>query len=376
MTIIGATLPKILADFGWSYTTAGTVIAAGAIGYFAATYAAGFLVSLIGPKLTIGLGVILEIVGLLLFATIPSPFVNVILYLGVGLGQGCIELVVNWSTLRMDKSGSGRAMNLIHGAFAVGAFLGPFVIGILINYGLSWTLIYRGIALMFILVFIVLVFMPFSGLDRRNEDKKDNPRGGLTRRPAYWLGFATLLVYVGVELGVSNWVAEYFVTVFKTSPATGSFMVSFFWVGLLAGRFGVPLLYRGKREDVLLVVLAMTMAVSVIVLAFVGYITDGASIFVFASILVGLAGLGCSCIYPVVVTLVGGAFPDAQSEAIGFTAMGGGIGAFVFPYAMSAISAAWGIRAGFVAYAFFSVVVVVFCVALVRATRKVTAPSS
>jgi len=374
MTIIGATLPKILADFGWSYTTAGTVIAAGAIGYFAATYAAGFLVSLIGPKLTIGLGLVLEIAGLFLFAAIPSPFVNLILYLGIGLGQGCIELVVNWATFRMDKSGSGRALNLIHGAFAVGAFLGPFVIGMLIKFGLSWTLIYRGIAVMFVVVLVVLAFMPFSGLDRRNEEKKDSPRGGLTRKPAYWLGFTTLLVYVGVELGVSNWVAEYFVTVFKTSPATGSFMVSLFWVGLLAGRFGVPLLYRGKREDVLLIMLALTMAVSVIVLALVGYIIDGASVFMLASVLVTLAGLGCSCIYPVVVSLVGGAFPDAQSEAIGFTAMGGGIGAFVFPYAMSAIAAAWGIRAGFVAYAFFSVAVVVCCVALVRATKKVEAP--
>jgi len=109
MTIIGATLPKILADFGWSYTTAGTVIAAGAIGYFAATYAAGFLVSLIGPKLTIGLGLVLEIVGLFLFAAIPSPLVNLILYLGVGLGQGCIELVVNWATFRMDADLPGNS---------------------------------------------------------------------------------------------------------------------------------------------------------------------------------------------------------------------------------------------------------------------------
>jgi len=41
MTVIGATLPKIFVDFGWSYTTAGAIIAAGSIGYFLSSYLAG-----------------------------------------------------------------------------------------------------------------------------------------------------------------------------------------------------------------------------------------------------------------------------------------------------------------------------------------------
>jgi fucose permease len=371
MTIIGATLPKILADFGWNYTMAGAVIAAGAVGYFLATYAAGFLVGAIGPRLTVSLGLVLDVAGLLLFAAVPSPLVNLLLYFGIGIGQGFIELTINWATLRMEKSGSGRAMNLMHGAFAVGAFVGPFVIGFLIAAELPWALIYRGIAALLFLVLIALQPLPMNSLSAdRSSDVKKPSRRELVAHPAYWLGFASLLLYVGVELGISNWVAEYFVAAFGAAPAVGSFMVSLFWGGLLLGRFGVPLIYRGDRRELVLLSMAVLMSVSTIALSVVGFLGSGTAVVVGSALMVAFAGLGCSIVYPIVVTIVGDAFPQAQSEAVAFSSMGGGIGGFAFPFLMSAIASAWGIRAGFAAYAAFSVLIVVACVALVRTAYR------
>lgn len=372
MTIIGATLPKILADFGWSYSTAGIVIGAGAVGYFISIYAAGFLVARIGPRATIAIGLCLEISGLALFAALPSTLVNILLYFAVGLGQGGIELVVNWSTLRMEKRGSTRAMNLMHGAFAAGAFGGPFVIGMLMNAQLAWTLVYRGISALFVLVFAALFFLPFAELAKAKPDAagKKEKGGAMFRYSAYWFGFASLFLYVGVELGVSNWIAEYFVTVFDASVSAGSFMVSLFWAGLLAGRFGVPILYKGNRRDVLLMLTAATMSLSVIALAALGFADLGSRAFAPAAASAFLAGLGCSVVYPIVVTFVGDAFPHAQSEAIAFSSMGGGIGAFAFPFIMSNIAEVWGIKAGFAAYAVFSVAVIGACAGLIRGARK------
>ena len=50
MTIIGATLPKILANFHWDYLVAGIVISAGAVAYFVSTFVAGRLVKRWGPS--------------------------------------------------------------------------------------------------------------------------------------------------------------------------------------------------------------------------------------------------------------------------------------------------------------------------------------
>jgi fucose permease len=374
MTVIGATLPKIFTDFRWSYAIAGTVMAAGSIGYFLSTYLAGILLAAWGIRLTLSAGLMLISFGLALFAASPGPVLNILLYFLVGVGQGSIELAVDWSTLRMEGPGGGRAMNMMHGAFSVGAFTGPLIIALLMSTSLPWTLIYRGVSLLFFFVLVIVQFLPLRELGKDRGHTPGQRRRDLFRHPAYWLGFLALFVYVGVELGVSNWIAEYFVTVFGTSVPTGSFMVSLFWAGLLAGRFGVPLFLRAPARGKILVSMSILMAAAIILLALSGFWGQSSggqsSVVVIAGVLVILAGFGCSIVYPTVMSIVGDIFPHTQSEAVGFAAMGGGIGAFVFPYLMSGLSTAWGIRTGFLTYAVFSVAVVAANMALVRAESR------
>jgi fucose permease len=356
ITIIGATLPKILADFQWNYLVAGLVIGAGAVAYFLSTFAAGYLVKHWGPKPTILLGLLLDIVGLAFFATTPDPLANALLSALIGLGQGCIEIGVNYTTLRIDTKNTGRPMNLMHGAFAVGAILGPLALGALMQSGLSWVLIYRGIALVFALLAVLVGFTALpKTAPQADATEHDQTAERLSANPAYWLSFLALFLYVGVELGISNWVAEYFVAVFNYSAAASALLVSLFWAGLLAGRFGVPLLYRGSRQDAALVGLSILATGSIAMLTLLGHLSPTAITIDLARGFVFLAGLGCSIYYPVVITLLGKCFPHAQSQAIGFAATGGGIGAFVFPFLMSAIAQHWGIRAGFATYGIFAV---------------------
>lgn len=370
MTVIGATLPKIFADFGWSYTTAGAVIAAGSIGYFLSSYLAGIFLSAVGLRLTVSLALLLIFGGLEFFAKTTIPWLNMLLYFIVGIGQGGIELSVDWGVLRMEGPGGGRAMSLMHGAFSIGAFVGPLIIAILIGAQMQWTLVYRGIGILFLVIAIFMQFMPLSALGRDKGHAPGRSRRDLFRHPAYWLGFFALFVYVGVEMGISNWVAEYFVSVFKTPIPTGTFMVSLFWAGLLLGRFGISTFQQIIKREKILIALSILMAFSVFVITFVGFLGNGNIAGAISGIFVIFSGLGCSIIYPNVMSIIGDFFPHTQSEAVGFAAMGGGMGSFMFPYVMSNIAAAWGIRAGFLMYAFFAFVVVGLNVALVRAESK------
>jgi fucose permease len=179
-------------------------------------------------------------------------------------------------------------------------------------------------------------------------------------------------VYVGVEMGISNWIAEYFVSVFKTPIATGSFMVSLFWAGLLVGRFGVPFFQRVIKREKILVTFSILMACSAIIISIIGFLGDGNVAGAVSGIFVIFAGFGCSIIYPNVMSIIGDFFPHTQSEAVGFAAMGGGMGSFIFPYIMSTISAARGIRKGFLMYAFFSLVIVGLNISLVKAESKIS----
>jgi hypothetical protein len=112
------------------------------------------------------------------------------------------------------------------------------------------------------------------------------------------------------------------------------------------------------------------MACSVIALAVIGFVSNGRIAGAIAGMVVIFAGIGCSIIYPNIMSIIGDFFPHTQSETVGFAAMAGGMGGFVFPYLMSAIAAAWGIRTGFMTYALFSLVIVVLNISLVRAEAR------
>ena len=368
MTIVGAALPKILGDFKWGYVPTGAVLAASAGAYFLSSLFAGRLLDRIGSKATIITGLSACVAGLAFFASTPSILANFLLNALIGAGQGLIEPTVNWAALRMDQDSTSRPMNLMHGAFAIGAVAGPIFLVLILATGLSWTLLFRAISALFGLLGLILAVMPFSKLGSTVQDNRSGQaQARLRKKPAYWLGFASLLLYVGAELGISNWIAEYFVRIFSADPAFASLTVSLFWIGLLAGRFGVPALYRGKRQELVLVLSSLLLVAATTSLCVLGFAARGgrAALFVPAAITF-LTGLGCSIIYPTVISLVGISCAEAQAEAISFAVAGGGVGLFSFPFIMSWISQGFGIKVGFASYALVAALTATSCAILAR----------
>ena len=176
MTIIGATLPKILANFHWDYLTAGIVIGAGAVAYFLSTFASGHLVKRWGAKPTILLALTLIVAGLAFFATTPDPAINTLLSALIGFGQGGVEVGLNSTILHMDEGNTGRPMNLLHGAFAVGAIVGPFAVSLLLQSDLDWAIVYRGMAAIFVLLAALMAFAGLLPAQRDAAEDEETPR--------------------------------------------------------------------------------------------------------------------------------------------------------------------------------------------------------
>jgi MFS family permease len=139
----------------------------------------------------------------------------------------------------------------------------------------------------------------------------------------------------------------------------------------LAGRFGVPLVFKGTQPDRLLVSFSLLATVATMALPVLSLVSAQAFAPLVGAVLVFFAGLGASIVYPAVITLVGRVFPRDQSRVVGFAATGGGVGAFVFPFVMSALSQAWGIRWGFATYGAFAILMTAAALALsVAAARQ------
>ena len=363
LTVIGATLPKIIRDFQWSYTATGVVASAGSVGYFVSTFLSGILIQRLSPKQVIVTGMVLQTLGLSLFAGRPTVLFNLPLSFLIGLGQGATEVVINFTVVRMDRTGKSGLMSFMHAAFSAGAIIGPFGVGMLIAAGSGWQMIYRVMALVSLLMAGTLSALPFSRLEQEVTESEDQPRVvELLRHPMLIVSFLILLLYVGTELGVSTWLAEYYVKVFNTSASVGAFMVSVFWMGLLIGRLGVSFGYRGYRQDKVLLILASTCTVALLFAVMMGGPwLAGVGFFI--------SGLGFSAIYPLVIVLVGKYFWRGQGVAIGFVSTGGGIGAFAFPFFMAAISDRFGIRRGFSFYIALDVLMTALCCVAIWQTR-------
>ena len=389
-TAMGAVLPQMIRSFDWSYTAAATVLAAGSFGYFGATFVSGFVVRRIGLRVTAVVGLVLIAGALALFGATPALFANVLLHGLVGVGSGCVEVVINYGAVRMERDGRSQLMNLLHAAFSVGGMLGPLAAARLLDAGAPWQTVFRIIAAGTAVAAIWLALLPFHRLDERPPpDRRGTRRAAAHARRAtdktagtvvvaelpadhvlVALCVALLFIYVGAEVGVSGWIAEYFVSVLGGSAARGAILVTLFWGGILAGRLLLAFCYTGTRSALAILALAGVAAGGLIVAIAAGGPTGAATGFV-------ACGFGFSCIYPLVMSIVGRYVPARrQSVVVGLASSGGGIGSLVFPFLVAAVAQHAGIRRGFVLYVLLALLLMLLALAAVLRTRTMDRPRS
>ncbi len=361
-TVVGAALPGIIRAFGWSYTVTGVVLSSAAIGFVISTMACGYLVQRLPPKLILVSGLGLGAVSMFFFARWPSPSLNFLLYFFVGICQGAVEVVSNLEVIHMESAGQSRLMTLMHAAFSVGAIATPAAVGLLVGAGAPGVAVFPPLAGLLAMMGILFASFRFP---RITDAAREQRRGGLRLlgHPLLLLITVLLFLYVGAEVGVSTWVAEYQVKAQNAAAALGAFTVSLFWAGICTGRILLSYGYRGTRQERLLVGLSVLATAGLA--ASLGVRSSQA-----VAALLFIAGLGCSGIYPLSMTVIGRFFKSGL--AVGAASTGGGLGTLVFPLVMAVLSEGRGPRGGFLfvsATAFAVAVCTVLIFAWIRAER-------
>jgi fucose permease len=287
---------------------------------------------------TVG-GLLVVAGGCLLFGLHPSFALNSLIGFLIGIGQGGIEVTVNTAVVRLERVGEHQLMGFTHAGFSVGAVIAPLAAGAVMVAGMPWQAVYRIIAAVFVAASILQLCLPYGALPE--PVPPESAPKGRSLRPLVILGALLIFVYVGIEFGVSNWAAEYAVSVFGVAASRAAVLVSLFWGGLLAGRVLIPFAAKKIPLPWQLVGLCLVNAVMVVFIAAAGSPK-------MLSLAVLLAGVGSSSIYPLTVTIVGKQLKEQQSVAIGIMSTLGGIGSFSFPYIMAVIAQSFDLRAGYV----------------------------
>jgi fucose permease len=313
----------------------GVVYLAYAVAYGLGSFSGGPLTERLGRRGVLAGAALLHGLGIVGLGLAPAWTTFVLLALPAGFGAGCLDGGANGVVLDLYREGRGRAMNLLHLSFSVGALSAPLVVGALVEGGVPWqtVMIASGSAVFAIALAYALVPMP-SGRRAAAERTSGASAGGrpLLAGPLLLLGIA-IGCYVASEVGVSNWLVRFL----EPAPlTTATLALSLYWAGIAVGRLLSSVI--ADRFDHLRFTIACAVGMAM---------ATGAAILVpslpLSIALFGLAGMASGPIFPMIVALGGERYPE-RSAAVGGSLTGlAVVGSTLYPPAIGFLSVSVGL---------------------------------
>lgn len=257
--LIGPLMPIIIDDFDLSLALAGVLPFSFFLAYGVISIPAGMLIEARGPLTTLLAAFALNLLGCLAIAVAPGYAVVIGSLFVIGLGMAMLQVVIN-PLMRTAGGDAHFAFFSVMGqlVFGLASFLSPLVFAMLMQGNadegwfssvlrlapgnLRWVLFYDA----FVLIFVLTIALTLAIRIPRVELQEDE-RAGRTDVYRKLLGdryarlfFLGIVMYVGTEQSLANWMSQFLSTYHGLSPtAEGARAVAWFWglmsVGCLVG---------------------------------------------------------------------------------------------------------------------------------------------
>jgi fucose permease len=232
--MLGIAWPSMRVSLDAPFVGLGLLVAAMTVAQFAASAASGLLRERLGTIALLLLAVGAAAGGLAIFALASGWWATIVASAVLGCGLGLLDAAVNTeAALRGDV----RFMGALHGAWAVGASLGPPLVGATLVASDSWRPAYVAAAAAFALLGLAM-YAVRSDVDLAPELEAP-PSGERSIGRTVVLGCALMFVYVGVELGAGQWTYTRFTVDGSLSDGLAGLAVFLYWSALAAGRLAL-----------------------------------------------------------------------------------------------------------------------------------------
>ncbi len=351
--ILGSVMPYLRAEFGMDYDKSGLLLALLAIGNLMASFAGGIISDYIGQKATLLMGSLFLILGFTGFVVTGSANCLYIFSVIAGMGWGVMNSLVN-TIVSYITSGDTKTMNILHMFFALGAFLSPFAMGIIIRLGFNWRYGIYLIIVLSIIQFFVFLSMPIPlKIDR---DGKEGHAKDLSffSNIQYYIFMLILFFYVGVESIINGWLVTYFSDLNILDEVGAQTVLSIFWIGLIVGRLITSYLARYLSKENILFISGLGGTLTILLfLALHGQSAIIISMF--------LSGVFYSTIYPTTVANASSIIKDSGT-ATGIMLSFGGLGGAILPYLIGVISKESGIDMGMNTIIVYSIILLILTI--------------
>ena len=360
--LVPSLVRQIEATFGVDDAAVGVWYFVAASAYAVGSLGGGLLTERVGRRAVLTAGA-LSVAASWLIAGTSGSWALFTLAAVIGGGAGAIDGGMNGLVLAVTHSASGRALNLLHLFFSVGALAAPLVIGWLVAAGVPWqmTMVATGIAALVVAAAVASTGMP-SGRQERPADHSPAPSPRVSNRLSAPLVLLAVAIgcYVAAEIAVSSWTVRFLDDVpFETATLA----LSGFWAGLalgrlLAARWGHRFSHSGLA--------ATSVAISGI--AIVAAVLAPSS--TIAIVAIAIAGFASGPVFPLIVAIGGDLFPQRVAAVAGALTAAAVVGGIVYPPLVGILSGSLGLGAGLLGAAALSIVSAVAILAARRLARS------
>lgn len=324
---LGVLIPSMRASYRIDAVTISWLFLFFAAGYLAATFNNGLLMTKLGERRFLLLGVGLFILGAGLFSVGPSFALILCFGTLLGFGVGIMDAGLNAYVASLPRNAA--LLNYLHAFYGAGALLGPLLASTLLALQLGWQATYLAWCVLALLIFVGfwLMFKKPSHSPRQiTSEVTDNAFQQTLRLRGVWLAAFFLLFYTGTEVALGNW-GYSFLTLARSGPLLFSaWVVSGYWCGLTLGRLTLANLAArlGVRR---LITLCLAGVVLGLLLA---WTIPG---FWGAAPALCLVGFSLGPLYPTTIAYASQIVSPRQLPgAVGFLACLGSVGASFFPW--------------------------------------------
>ena len=337
-TVLGASLPHVIARFSLDKRGAGAMLSLLAFSVLAGSLVFGPIVDRRGYKALLVAAFAAIALGLEGVAFAPS-----VAWLGTAVAvsgfSGALENGAA-NALVVDTSSGQRvsALSFMGAFFGVGAVGLPIALVLLAD-----TASHAAILAWIGACFVIPLALTVRGTFPPEKQPQGFPRadaGRLLRDPVLLLVGLMLFLESGMENTVGGWATTYFVEQYGVGVDRAPIYLALFWLGLMLGRFAIGIFLRHAAGVSLLVAGMGTALVGALwLVAARGLPSAAAAVF--------LVGGGFAPVFPVLFAVTGDRYPALSGTALSIALGMALIGGISMPFATGALAGAHGLRAAF-----------------------------
>ncbi|WP_342551509.1 MFS transporter [Paenibacillus sp. FSL R7-0652] len=248
--VLGALLPVLLPYYERGYSDGGFLLFLQFLGFLVGVVVSPSLTVRMGRKWMLALALVCITAAYLLLGWLPSWSIVLLLTIIVGFGSGIIEPSVGAFTIEFTENQKAVAMSKLDVFFALGALLIPAAAALFIWLD-QWHLTFFAVAVSSLILILLWVTMPQAAAQYLEQAGENTTARG-TNKASYskkHLGLLTIFivfffVYMGLELGLMNFLPSILVERLELNESVASLSVSILWIAMIVGR-----LFSGKIAE-------------------------------------------------------------------------------------------------------------------------------